>query len=246
MASNGKSKSPAKTKKEDQLVAFLDILGFREMVATRGNVGKIKKIFNTIERWGENLNKGYSLKDDSDKMSFYLMSDSIVVNIRAGAPKALKRLIEVCKDLQSQLYSFDPPVLIRGAFAKGEYRVDDRVAFGKALVDAYSYQENYNRYPRVIISGELVKEECDRGQFTLDEAEELLIIEDEDHYRYINSFKCLFPNGKKGDEADRFSKFVEEQISKYGPLDVRKKYIWLRDNYKKGESNRRHCQTGRN
>ena len=176
---------------EKHFVAFLDILGFKNIVNTSG-FDEVLNIFKSIitnnevrialsravssddkSPEGEALNRYNKALEDSN---IHIMSDSIVVSTPYGHPEALAVVVDICNVIQEYFFDLDSPVLLRGAIALGDFFLKDNLVFGKGLVDAYWAQEKYAVYPRIIISNEVTI----GSRVTIDSGEELP--KDEDGY----------------------------------------------------------------
>ena len=232
------------TKYQECYVAFLDILGFKDLINTQ-NFEKILEIFKAVS--GDSVTSEYGFKlafckatdDEPDengqynntllKANVYAMSDSIVVSVPCASPYSLEVLIDVCLFLQVRLYEFDGPVLLRGAVAKGMYFCDKSVAFGKGMVDAYLYQENYSIYPRIILSQNLIDELSFVGY------KGIKVVQDQrDSYWYIDCMSDYLSESKEDDaKCQKFRQMINEYINGYYSAQIREKYFWLDREYKR-------------
>ncbi len=171
-------------------VAFLDILGFKEMI----NTSAFDKIFNIFQlnicsdEYKKAFSKAFNENDDNcedlkaynealQNAMIYTMSDSIVISTDSEKPMALEVIIDACLYVQTMLYTFDTPILLRGAIAVGDYYCNNSIAFGKGMVDAYICQENYSIYPRIILSTDIVKKLSDSSY-----KEDKLCLDDDGYY----------------------------------------------------------------
>ncbi|MCD7763668.1 MAG: hypothetical protein LUI14_10840 [Lachnospiraceae bacterium] len=239
---------------ENCYVAFLDILGFKEMVKRKDkNILSVfeklsdkEQLFTALEK--SNCNACTEYSTTLIHVCFHVMSDSVVISVPSNKPYALEIIIRACLYLQCQLYAVGKvnaitkdhkhdiegePVLLRGAIACGEFYQKDSIAFGPALVDAYVCQENYAKYPRIIVSKELVESVGDRISLY-----ELLYFDESDRYFYIDCMKEYF---EKSDpyipEIKRFAKFINRHLDFYEPLSIREKYIWLSNDFRRINGN---------
>lgn len=263
----------SKSRYRECYVAFLDILGFKNLI-DEAEFDQILEIFNTISvsrkfeiALHRAVNNGPAdALDEVDRyflqynkalhdMRIYSMSDSIVISSRSKDMFSLECLIDVVIFVQNMLYDMDSPVLLRGAVAKGSYYSKGTVAFGRAMVDAYIYQEAYSRYPRVILSGELVsalKNKSyvgDDGSFAsdadakhdagqMDDTEYFLkydhghILKDDDDYYFIDCIQSYLGGKDKTDpEFIRFRKLIEKYLNGYYDESIKEKYRWLNEQY---------------
>lgn len=135
---------------EDKYVAFLDVLGFKEMVYNK-NHKDLDKYFNLIEIAFTNLN----LKNlKIEKLS---ISDSLIF-IAEDSEKGLEKLMEVVQAIQGHLALNN--IFLRGGISFGPvcyYKSNaGNILVGKGYVDAYLL-ESVAKYPRVIIDPRILK-----------------------------------------------------------------------------------------
>lgn len=220
-------------------VAFLDILGFRELIHT-STFNQIFDIFQTItassdykialrravEKDGSGPEDLLAYNYALDGIKIYTMSDSIVISSEKDSSFALEALIDVCIFVQNMLYGFASPVLLRGAVAVGDFYCQQSIAFGKGMVDAYIYQENYSKYPRIILSKSLVEDLQDATY------KERKLYCDEDGYYHIECLK-EYLDGKNNDseECVKFQNLISKYLDGYYDAKLREKYQWLEDEY---------------
>lgn len=224
------------------LVAFLDILGFKNLV-NQESFDSVRKIFKSIFTDKEAGILGSRACNDEDEeliryneslaeTRIHIMSDSIVIATPDNNPEALAVIIDLCGYIQESLLGLENPVFVRGAIAYGDFYIDDSLLFGKALVDAYMAQEYYAIYPRIILSDEI----CEGRVISVEDKNYKLPV-DKDGYRYIDTLERYFGEYDKEAKDDnemywsnfnRIKMYVDKQLSTYTDKRVREKYIWLR------------------
>lgn len=131
-------------------VAYLDILGFKDLSNDSANVDFIYNLYEHL----------FSIKSDSklysifEKIKVSILSDNVIVSCKIG----IDNLYEFCKYIiyiQRQL--IDINVYFRGGIVCGEVFQNKIECFGPALVKAYLMEKELSIYPRVLIDNELVK-----------------------------------------------------------------------------------------
>jgi hypothetical protein len=130
-------------------VAFIDILGFSEIVrnstSSAQQATELVRILERISSRAEPLAFDQTHGDDFRAQSF---SDCIVVS--EGATRAgLEHLLFVVAQLQLDLLA--NRILTRGGIAKGKLHHTDKIVFGPALIAAYQLESTIAAYPRVIV-----------------------------------------------------------------------------------------------
>lgn len=171
-------------KYERRIVAFLDVLGFRQVVMDE----------TRCEQIGSLLKLPYSLRmGDWPKlmkltgMMMTSISDSLVLSIKAGDKNAMNKMIRTVSVLHI-CFLKDYDLLLRGGIAVGKLYHDDQIVYGPALVKAYELEQKRAIYPRVLIdekdlepalkSCSEVSREVNRTYFPIDD----------DGEKYLNSF----------------------------------------------------------
>jgi hypothetical protein len=161
---------------ENRLVAFIDILGFKEMVReSENNPSKIEllnfvlnylKDLEVPEKWDLKLveieedaqKRGIDKFDIREKTNCTSFSDSIVVSVKVDS-----NINEMASTLIVNLAKmgailFERGVLFRGGLTLGNIiHNQNGTVFGQGLIDAYILESKYAKYPRIIISDKLLK-----------------------------------------------------------------------------------------
>lgn len=125
----------------ERIVAFLDIMGFKDMVA---------RSFSTIKVKLEKLSTfiGETMDENCQYMIF---SDSIILYARSGGLDVFKSLLIKVGRIIEKSISLGLP--IKGAIAKGECTVSlgyKPFFFGQPIIDAYTLEENVVLYGVVL------------------------------------------------------------------------------------------------
>ena len=223
----------------DCYVAFLDILGFKNLLKD-DSCEAIKRIFKSLIDYKPRplMGKCEAFKS----ICYYIMSDSIVIYIDSSVEDAFMALTEVCLQIQIRLTTLDTPVLLRGAIAKGPLYCEEHVIFGQGLSDAYILENTLAKYPRVIFTDSVrqVALHNTRKQFILD-YNPLFYKRDDDrlfYLDYLNTFDYLRFIGpiSVSDYIDydkmHYEKlfcFIEEGLGVETNPSIREKYLWLRN-----------------
>lgn len=133
---------------DERYVAFIDILGFREMVA------KMKRAPRFYEDMLSNLNamrRTLPPRDESAATDLRVVtfSDSIVLST-SPTPDGLWHLLFVLHDLTNAL--LPRGIFIRGGIARGRMHHEADILFGDAMVEAYDLESKVAGHPRIILS----------------------------------------------------------------------------------------------
>ena len=140
----------------DCVLAYLDILGFTEVVKRSKKDSKLIK--ELVEKLGIGrvfVNSSSKGRDSVDIRNFFF-SDSFVFIIKKK--EHLPHLFLVIRYLQDWLWKSD--LCLRGAVVKGKMywpEPTENIILGPAMIKAYELESKIAIYPRIIIDEKLVK-----------------------------------------------------------------------------------------
>lgn len=187
----------------DRFVAFIDIMGFKDMVAKMSHTD-IYKIMQTIDK-AKTLNEDIGIsKEDPKLVKSTTYSDSIMLYSRDKTASAFDSLITAVSGLTNDLFIEGIPH--KGAIAFGKMTLDSErsIFFGQPLIDAYLLQEELHFYG-VIIHGTV--EEVISDQF--------------DSAAFIKKYDCFLKNGKSS-HFTVYPMHVDGESAKVYPEDHQK------------------------
>lgn len=150
-------------KYEDCIVAFLDILGFKNKVLDSETNPEIlekiiqsSKIVNTIA--SEKLKmSGDSIEQRAIQIRGRFFSDSLVFFLRKN-PSDITELFFIIRFIQDQLWERD--ICLRGSVVIGQMywsESDDKITVGTGIINAYRCESKVAIYPRIVVSDCLYK-----------------------------------------------------------------------------------------
>ncbi len=193
-------------------VAFLDILGFKSMVAREvesGDGAYLEKLFRCHE-------KCMDIFKSDPSLTIIQFSDSIVISrpYEAGEFRGF-----VSRIAQYQRYLLDEELLCRGGIAVNQHFTNGTFTFSAGLIDAYTVESTTARFPRVVISPDVIDLVCPDKNTPLE-----LLREDDGLYfiDYLGITKAQRPKS--------LSKTLENivgDLSRSKHSSVREKGIWL-------------------
>ncbi|MFC4213349.1 hypothetical protein ACFOWA_19310 [Pedobacter lithocola] len=212
---------------DNQFVAFLDVMGFSNLVS-QNNLEQLDRYFFHVN----DILRG--LKETNSKIDFLSISDSIIIVSPDGA-FGLKQIIQTIKKIQLRL--LQKKILLRGALAYGPVFFDNtnNILVGKGYIKAYKL-ESQAIYPRVIVDPSIVALLGeDRTIFikTLNKDENLIYKNSgtsliKDDAIFIN-YSEILDDGK----IHRTVKDVYDMIKNnlYADQSIFEKYIWIKSYY---------------
>jgi hypothetical protein len=138
----------------DRYCAFIDILGFRDLVRSLGGDNSKFETLRTL------LTKIHSPENPATK-SWHIdfraqsISDAVAISTLANDTGLLHLFIAI-ENLAVELLR--EGYLVRGALVKGKLHQDDKMVFGEALIRAYELERTVVRFPRVMITRDVMQD----------------------------------------------------------------------------------------
>ena len=198
---------------KQHFVAFLDVLGFKEMVSDdlKNDTNKhLLKLYRCHQGAAE-------IFHNDPTCTITQFSDSIVISkpYEAAAFEGFVRQVA-----NYQRFLLDEELLCRGGIAVNKHFSNNSFTFSAGLIDAYTVESNAARYPRVVISPDVVSlvypEGIKSSSFLVEEDDGLWFVD------YIGL--TLTKRPKRLNEA--VSNIVG-QLSRSVSSSVREKGLWL-------------------
>ena len=190
------------------VVAFLDILGFRDTIdQTKDNPIEIKNISDALAEVRQTI-YGISGKFDIKARMF---SDTILITCSNTNFPSLGLLLGFIASLQIKF--IEKSHFLRGAVAIGDHYESDEVMFGPTMIQAYE-TEKLAIWPRVVIHPS-VWENLERIHigFVL----ESLVRRSKDGLAYLDYLQTAFPLELALDWVQEYSK---EMVSSSSPVTI--------------------------
>jgi hypothetical protein len=234
---------------EERFVAFLDILGFSEIVKSiesnnrndNLDLKRIKSILNFMDE--ETTDPNYC----SD-LPIYIETEHGLIERELGDPRltyvsdciiiSAEPTLDGFKGLSRKIHKITADlaydgIFCRGAITKGKLFHHNKVVFGTSYIKAYKLEEDKAKFPRVIIDPDITDFfELEEGAVPLAPA---FYGKDKDglyYQRYWTWF--LFP--PYAGSFDNYLIIVREWIIRHietfkGNSRVQPKYLWLKDEF---------------
>lgn len=198
---------------EFNLVAFIDILGFSAMVKSDLEAPKGSEKY--LDRLYKIHKKTLELSANGININIVQFSDSIVL-ATPYSPELVEEFIRVISRLQFDL--FCEGILTRGGVALGKHFYNDGFMYSLGLIEAYKIESTISRYPRVILSPDLL----DLVYPTNEIPASLLIIKENDGYYFID-----YLIHSENEVLRTYLASIITQINKLENSSIKEKYIWL-------------------
>lgn len=137
---------------ENRVVAFLDILGFKEWIKKSTNEQYFKVIKEAMDYIANVRDERYhgSFSDiEAGYKEVSVFSDSIVISysqsVEGGLFYILMDLVYICVTLNQK------GIFLRGGVTYGKLYHKNHECFGPAMIEAYKIEQNLAKYPRVVV-----------------------------------------------------------------------------------------------
>lgn len=220
------------------LIAYIDVLGFQEIVDTKepGFISRLIRIVKEATQPAQPFKKHDEIYQNFSDLSI------IATPIRSSsgrlqAPGLLVNQILGLVHAQMQLIS--EGILVRGSLTVGELVKSWNVIYGPGLVSAYKLEQTLAVHPRIVISDEIFQAlRTNPGLWVHDFAAELESVEKlttRDAYG-VTFIDYLRASEEEFDEPEyeypkfllHHKKLVESSLIRYSAIpSVRAKYKWL-------------------
>ncbi|RZJ92499.1 MAG: hypothetical protein EOO20_01570 [Chryseobacterium sp.] len=247
-------------KYEKRIVAFIDILGFKEIVKqSEFDVAKIELLHEVLDylkgwevpkMWGLKLveieedaqKKGVENFDISGRTNTTSFSDSIVVSVKVD-----DNINEMASTLIVNLayigaIMMEKGILFRGGLTIGNiFHKENGTVFGQGLIEAYQLESKSAKYPRIILSDKLIRElnyplEAKRDRYPyhqyLDRFDDGSVgFHQMIYYQVVDSWPEITAK-KKRESLDNIRRTIIGGLdSSFENPDVFEKYKWLKEQY---------------
>jgi hypothetical protein len=225
---------------ENRIVAFIDILGFSNIVENTvidPNIEneKVLALRNALIGINENANW---LNTNADSRRITQFSDSIIISFLDNDDLAFRNFLENVSRVIIKLF-LKNKFLVRGGVCKGKLLHEDKVIFGPAFNESYRLENKVAIYPRIIIKSEDIEQLVENDELSL------TYLAEEDNYYYFDYLVSPSFLYYHSDECDNefyalkyysfylpyLRSFIVEQINANHPHNLLCKYLWLRDKF---------------
>lgn len=188
------------------IVAFVDILGFSNMVKSdcESKSGS-SRYFEVLREINKETRK-------IGECSITQFSDSVIFALPLSQENYLK-MIEILAEYQRKLLYHS--IICRGAIAYGKHYKEDDFMFSQALIEAYQLESKDAIYPRIVISENLLE------YFKPFVKETKYLLKEKDGFYFVD----YLANADKELCREFLKRF--NYTLQYQSLSVKEKYYWL-------------------
>ena len=143
-------------KTSNHIIAYLDILGAKDMICNDNNFDFLNHLNMFMEDAIEESGGGIFPKEE--EIYIKIFSDNILLAIELKENDEHKdnniaTLFNTVANIYNEILRYG--YLIRGAIVEGEFFHNDIIVYGKSLVEAVQLEENVAKYPRILVKTEV-------------------------------------------------------------------------------------------
>jgi hypothetical protein len=224
------------------LVAFLDILGFRNDMVSAYKKGPdaaaslLTRLRAALDRAHTHLHDDLSGTGQTKHDSWYVkaFTDNVVIGmpICEDSESDLGLMFSLTAAFQRELVSSG--FFVRGAVAVGEAYMDDEIVFGDAVLRAYEGEKALARDPRIILTEsamDVIRLHLDYYGKTEDSPYNDQVLLDADGQAFINYMEVVIEGrGRKPIRGNfrRHKEMVETQLQRFNSQPgIWSKYAWV-------------------
>lgn len=247
---------------EYRVVAFIDILGFKEMIkVTEFEKSRLKLLYDTLlflkgkekaSEWNlqyieieeDAQKKGIEKFDISGKISCSCFSDSIIISVQLNQDinEVVSTLITNLSFIGAKLIM--DGILLRGAITIGNViHTDNGIVMGQALIDAYQLETNIAKNPRTVLSDKLLSQlnypiykRSDRYPYHqyLDRFDDGCVgFHQMKYFEVLQSWDEMDAANLKAALKKVKTTIIEGLDSSFERIDIHNKFQWLKQEYDK-------------
>lgn len=220
-------------KYETRLIAFVDFLGFKQMIKeSETSERRTGEVYSAIRNIYEVLWDYLANSSCDTTLRITHFSDSIVLSCLFDEVEDVVLIMRHLRYIQ-QCLAEEHSMLIRGGITIGDLIHDDQILMGPAMVEAYHMESKVALYPRIIVS-DLAKQVWDKCTNILKvdtTPDNQFMVRDNDNLWYIDYLNDLDYNFSNDGEImyDSIKDLIEMHID---DPDLHDKYQWLEDRFK--------------
>jgi hypothetical protein len=232
------------------ITAFVDILGFKELVKNAKKENNSQELFMDFHRvlstWFNRqegirsiIYKTPLIGGQKDNFKIRIFTDCVLIGcpIREKKRSSFAKGCDELYDVLRLLYMFQMEMtnngyFVRGAITVDELYMDDTVIYGNGVIEAYEAESKKAKYPRIILTKSVEERltEIDKG------------FADENYPNYITEFLykdfdgIIFINYLKSieigeypfvDELEKHKEMIESKLIRYkNEPHYLEKYVW--------------------
>lgn len=222
------------------LVTYLDVLGFKKLVAAR-SAGDVSRIIRLVKEAVQPVRFKTRLREIPDDQYVNFSDLSVIATPleKTRSRPAVQLFSQLLHLVHAQsMLLFGEGIVIRGAVTIGEVVRSRGQLFGPAVIRAYELERDFAKYPRIIIDRRIFSafhgipgawhtdERTDKGSLRW------LISKDDDGWMFVDYLRAM--HSELDDSSsytgwlDQHRSFIRKQLRRHASEpSIRQKYEWL-------------------
>jgi len=224
---------------EERIVAFVDILGFRDLIKkTETNQGLAERtlsILNYVKDIRDKNRSGIRPECDVHGRQVTIFSDSVVISYPTYSNNCLFSAIYDIVLLQFNMFANGFPM--RGGISLGAIHHQQDIAFGPALIDAYDLESKSAVYPRIVITEDTVQKGLTKNPHNYHEEEMNSVLgmlhKDSDGLYHVDFLNQRADTDNDEEYVLLLSKVRNMILAGLSSenVSIQQKYMWLKTRY---------------
>lgn len=230
------------TKYKKQIVAFFDILGFKEIIKKVGEneqeaIKVIKHLQDSIEKAIES-NLNHKISPDEEPLAtdskYKIFSDCICINADCISGQTAELASNNVFTFLLTLIYIQAELMLKGIFIRGAVSIDnhysnDEIIFSAALVKSYNLESKDAIYPRILIDETVIsflQYHDHEGDFEILNS---IIKRDVDGHSFLDYLEYVSELDYDIEAMEVLVKhkdIIEKNLKSEHPATVKEKYLW--------------------
>ncbi|MEK6289221.1 MAG: hypothetical protein AABO57_26200 [Acidobacteriota bacterium] len=213
---------------EPRIVAFLDVLGFKDLIDRAARDDNATPIIEALEKALTYVGADNKPSGDFQGQT-KMFSDSVIMS---GSPTLAGLNWVFWRCIVTQAMFVEYGLLLRGAITQGKHYQSEQLVFSEGVVNSYLLEQRVAKYPRVVVEPSIAKLAQQQGRSFPYPPPDDLILEDEDGVLFLDYFRYITDGPASRVDAVRFPErhreVVEEGARRFAKLPhVLEKYRWM-------------------
>jgi hypothetical protein len=234
---------PKRVNYERSILAYIDILGFSELI-TNKSAGDISRSIRVV-REAAQPKRFRSTTPDILEEDFRNFSDLCIIRKVIAGEDKFRASGEVYSQILHMVHVqagllFDEGILLRGGITVGDVALSYGQLFGPAVIRGYALESQVARFPRIVVGDEVLREVKNNPALWVHDADydlketRSLLRRDFDGECFVDYLRVIEEELDERSEypalLDQHAEFIRRGLKRYkGNASILAKYKWLRE-----------------
>jgi hypothetical protein len=240
MARSGNPYIGRKPKLKPSVVAYVDIVGYKQLVEKAYKKGKaeefLKKLHHALKESHEHVDPGHANVFHSVRKPDFSAFSAFTDNIVIGYPTQFfgeEELGQAFRELSRfQMRLAINGFFVRGGISMGDLYMDDMVVYGPALFEAIEAERSLARDPRIVLANSAREKVDEHLKYYAVPAHAQHVTDlrkDADGQYFVNYLNTVVPGEWyfSENELEKHKLAIEDKLTQYeGEPRIYSKYLW--------------------